>query len=92
MLQPGLTVAKMFKEQMPSNKKAKKKETSFTSWEEGASLALVGHPLVMVPQQIYLLEWMFYYTDQHYTPSFPLGLVKYESDFIVKSVETGLGR
>ena len=26
------------------------------------------------------------------TPSFPIGLVKTESDFIVKSVETDLGR
>ena len=35
---------------------------------------------------------MFDYTDQPYTPSFPIGLVKTESDFIVSSVETGLGR
>ena len=26
------------------------------------------------------------------TPCFPIGLVKTESDFIVRSVETGLGR
>ena len=31
---------------------------------------------------------MFYYTDQHCTPSFPTGLVKRESDFIVRSVKT----
>ena len=35
---------------------------------------------------------MFYYIDQPCTPSFPIGLVKTESDFIVRSVETGLGR
>ena len=35
---------------------------------------------------------MFYYIDQTRTQSFPIGLVKTESDFIVRSVETGLGR
>ena len=35
---------------------------------------------------------MFYYINQPCTPSFPIGLVKTESDFIVRSVETGLGR
>ena len=30
--------------------------------------------------------------DQLRTPSFPVGLVKTESGFIVRSVETGLGR
>ena len=35
---------------------------------------------------------MFYCIDQPRTPSFLTGLVKSESDFIVKSVETGLGR
>ena len=35
---------------------------------------------------------MFYYIDQPRTPSFAIGLVKTESDFIVRSVETGLGR
>ena len=35
---------------------------------------------------------MFYYIDQPRTPSFPIGLVKTESDFIVRSVKTGLGR
>ena len=33
-----------------------------------------------------------FYIDQFGTPSFPIGLVKTESGFIVKSVETGLGR
>ena len=35
---------------------------------------------------------MFYYMEQLHTPSFPVGLVKAKSDFIVRSVETGLGR
>ena len=35
---------------------------------------------------------MFYYIDDLNTPSFPSGLVKTKSDFIVGSVETGLGR
>ena len=35
---------------------------------------------------------MFYYIDRPRTPSFPIGSVKTESDFIVRSVETGLGR
>ena len=34
---------------------------------------------------------MFYYIDQLCTPSFPIGLVKTESDFIVRSIEAGLG-
>ena len=33
-----------------------------------------------------------FYTDQLHTPSFPIGLVKTESGFIVRLVETGLGR
>ena len=35
---------------------------------------------------------MLYYIDQPHTLSFPIGLVKTESDFIVRTVETGLGR
>ena len=35
---------------------------------------------------------MFYYIDHPRTPSFPIGLFKTESDFIVRSVGTGLGR
>ena len=35
---------------------------------------------------------MFYWIDQPCTLSFPIGLVKAESDVIVRSVETGLGR
>ena len=33
-----------------------------------------------------------FYINQFQTPSFPIGLVKTESSFIVRSVETGLGR
>ena len=33
-----------------------------------------------------------FYIDQLCTPSFPIGLVKTESGFIVRSVETGLER
>ena len=35
---------------------------------------------------------MFYYIHQFHTPSFPIRLVKTKSDFIVESVETGLGK
>ena len=35
---------------------------------------------------------MFYYINQPPTPSFLIGLVKTKSDFIVRSVETGLMR
>ena len=35
---------------------------------------------------------MFCYIDQPRSSSFPIGLVKTKSDFIVRSVETGLGR
>ena len=33
-----------------------------------------------------------FYIDQLCTPFFPIGLVKTETGFIVRSVETGLGR
>ena len=65
---------------------------NLTSWGEGVSLTLVGHPsndVVMIK----IIVWqMFYYIDQPSTRSFPIGLVKNEFDFIVRSVETGLGR
>ena len=34
----------------------------------------------------------FHYIDQPCTPSFPIGLVKTESDSIARSVETDLGK
>ena len=62
-----------------------------TSWGEGASLALVGHPssdgvTIKMPYGVDV------FIDQLCTPSFPIGLVKTESGFIVRSVENGLGR
>ena len=33
-----------------------------------------------------------FYINQSGTPSFPIGLVKTKSDFMVRSAETGLGR
>ena len=33
-----------------------------------------------------------FYTAQLRTPSFPIGLIKIESGFIVRSVETALGK
>ena len=73
------------------------------SQEEGASLALVGHPssdgvMIKMPYG------QMFYINQLRTPSFSIGLVKTESgfiviwlvktesSFIVRSVETGLGR
>ena len=35
---------------------------------------------------------MFYYVDQLCTPSLPIGFIKTKSNFIVRQVETGLGR
>ena len=55
-------------------------------------LALVDHPssdgvTIKIPYGV-----MFYYIDQPRTPSFPIGMVKTESDFIFRSAETGLER
>ena len=60
--------------------------------EEGTSLILVGHPSsddvqIKVPYGVNIL---LHPPASH--PSFPIGLVKTESDFIIRSVETGLGR
>ena len=67
-------------------------KVSLTSWGEGSSLALVGHPssdgiTIKVPYGV-----DFYYIDQLRTPSFPIGLVKTKSDFTVRPFETGLER
>ena len=35
---------------------------------------------------------MFYYTDQLRSPSFPIGLIKTESEILVRPFETDLGR
>ena len=65
---------------------------SLTSWGEGVSLALVGHPSSdgVTIKISYVVD--AYYIEQPCTPPFPVGLVKTESDFIVRSGETGLGR
>ena len=62
---------------------------SLTSWGEGASLALVGHPSsdVVTIKMPYGVDVLLPRTTW-----FPIGLVKTESDFIVRSVETGLVR
>ena len=64
---------------------------NLTSWEEGASLALVGYPssdgvTINIPYGV------VYYINQPHTPSFLTGLFKIESDFIVRLVEMELGR
>ena len=66
--------------------------TSLTS-RRGASLVLVGHPYsdgvtIKMPYRVDDLHRF----DLPCTPSFPIGLVKTEPGFIVRSVETGLGR
>ena len=61
---------------------------SLTSWGEGASLVLVGYPSsVGVTIVTYWINILLHQPAPH--PSFPIGLVKAESDFIVRSVETG---
>ena len=63
---------------------------SLTSRGEGASLALVGHP--SSDGVTIKMPYGDVFIDQLRTPSFPIGLAKTESGFIVRSVETGLGR
>ena len=65
---------------------------SLTSWGESASLALVGNSssdgiTIKIPYGL-----KFYCNDQPCTPSFPVGLVKTKSNFIVRSIQTGLRR
>ena len=65
---------------------------NLTSWAEGAPLASVGH-LSSNGITIKILYGVdVYYLDQFRTLSFPIGLVKTKSGFIVRPVETGLGR
>ena len=64
---------------------------SLTSWGEGASLVLVGHPssdgvMIKMPYEVDVLH-----QPASHTP-FLTGLVKTESGFMIRSVETGLGR
>ena len=58
---------------------------------EGVSLALVGHPSSggVTTKMPYGVD---VFINQLHNPSFPTGLIRTESGFIVKSVETGLGR
>ena len=65
---------------------------SLTSWGEGASLALIGHPssksiTIKIPYRVDV-----FFIDKSRTSFFPIGLVKTESDSIVRSVKSGLGR
>ena len=64
---------------------------SLTSWGGSASLALGGHPssdgvMIKMPHGVNVLHQ----PASH--PSFPVWLVKTETGFIVRYVETGLGR
>ena len=65
---------------------------SLTSWREGASLALVGHPssdgvTIKMPYRVDVLHR----PASHPVFSYWAG-VKTESGFIVRSVESSLGR
>ena len=69
---------------------------SLTSWGEGVSLALVGHlSSDCVTIKILFGGGVLLHPPASY-PIFPLiipiGLFKTESDFIVRSVDTGLRR
>ena len=71
---------------------------SLTSWGEGASLALVGHPFndgitTKIPYGVdVLLCRPSFRIGLVKTKSDFIGLVKAKSDFIVRSVDTGLVR
>ena len=65
---------------------------SLISWGKGVSLALLSHfssdgITIKIP---YGVDVLLHRPALH--PSFPIGLVKTKSDFIVRSVETGLRR
>ena len=64
-------------------------EVSFTSWGEGASSDLIGYTSVggVTIEMPYGVDVLLHQPASH--PSFPTRLVKTESDFIVRSVETG---
>ena len=58
--------------------------------DAGADIWLDGVDVrVNAGVDVLLMGWMFYQIDHPRTPSFPTGLVKTESNFIVWSVETG---
>ena len=56
---------------------------SLTSWGEGASLALVNH-LSCDGVTMKIPYGVFYYNDQPCIPSFPIGLVKTESESLAQ--------
>ena len=63
---------------------------SLTSWGEGVYLALVGNPssdgvIIKMPYRVDV------YINQLHIPSFPIRLVKTESSFTIRSVETAWG-
>ena len=65
---------------------------SLTSWGEGPSLALVCHPssdgiMIKIPSGVDVLL-----RRPASPPSFPIGLVKTKSNFIVRPIQTCLGR
>ena len=64
---------------------------SLTSWGGSTAIALVGDPY-NDGVTIKMLYGVDLYINQLCTPSFPIGLVKTESGFIVRLVETGLER
>ena len=64
---------------------------SLTSWGD-AFLALTSHPSSNGITKEIPCGVMLYYTDQHCTSSFTIGFLKTKSNFIVRPVETGLGR
>ena len=62
-------------------------EVSLMSWREDASLALVGHPSGDGVTKIsYGLYRCFIALTSLVPPSFPIGLVKTKSDFIVSII------
>ena len=61
-------------------------------WGESTSLALVGHPSRDGVTIKILYDRRFITSTSLTIPSFPNGLVKTESDVIVRSVETGWRR
>ena len=75
-------------------------EVSLTSWGEGASLALVGHLssdgiTIKIPYGIDVLLHQRFTTSTSFASQlsyWPIRLVKTKSDFIVGSVQTGLGK
>ena len=62
---------------------------SLTSWGERETWLTT---LLVMVSRLKLFMGYTFYIDQLRIPSFPIGLVKNESGFTVRSVETGLER